>query len=307
MAKAGSPTRKECSKCREIKPLSEFHRDRKRKDGYSYICRDCTRERDMTRRQKLRDRTPEEIPNVESKTCSKCLEAKSTIEFYRELHSPDGFSGKCKQCICEQKRSHYRKLAERSPGKIPSKENKRCPLCGGVKSVSQFYKGKGKPDGYRTLCKECDAHLSAKYVKKIANRDFASIQRAGVKTCSFCHQELPAEDFNYDRGSLDGLASHCRKCGIEYKQKHYAHNEGEYYARNVEQRSIHPERIRAYRIVEAALRNGEITRPESCSKCGKTGTIVAHHNDYDRPLHIAWLCLSCDRQLHADLRRSKKI
>ena len=306
MVKTKSPNRKECTKCHKPKPVREFYRDRKRKDGHSNICKDCTRERDRSRRQRLRDRPAEDIPSMKSKTCSKCVQTKLSIEFYREMHSPDGLSGKCKQCICEQKRSRYRKLAERAKGKIPHKRSKLCPLCGEMKSVSHFYKAKGKPDGYRTLCKACEAHLCAKYVKKIANRDFASIQKVGLKTCSFCHQELPADDFNYDRSSLDGLASHCRKCGIEYKQKHYEHNEGEYYARNVEQRKMHPERMRAYQVVEAAVRSGEIDRPENCSKCGETGMIVAHHNDYDRPLDITWLCLSCDRQLHADLRRAKK-
>lgn len=35
---------KVCSKCREIKPLTEFHKDNGIKDGHSSWCKKCTRE-----------------------------------------------------------------------------------------------------------------------------------------------------------------------------------------------------------------------------------------------------------------------
>jgi ribosomal protein S27AE len=49
-----------------------------------------------------------------------------------------------------------------------------------------------------------------------------------------------------------------------------------------------------------------LIRPDTCSKCGESGYIVAHHHDYDKPLDVIWLCLRCDRQLHADLKRKAK-
>ena len=32
---------KRCSKCKEIKPFFEFHKNRKRKEGYQYYCKIC--------------------------------------------------------------------------------------------------------------------------------------------------------------------------------------------------------------------------------------------------------------------------
>lgn len=34
---------KTCSKCGESKPLSGFHRDKSKRDGYTYQCKDCRR------------------------------------------------------------------------------------------------------------------------------------------------------------------------------------------------------------------------------------------------------------------------
>ena len=37
----GGQEMKQCTKCREVKPLSEFHRDRKKKDGLTPSCKIC--------------------------------------------------------------------------------------------------------------------------------------------------------------------------------------------------------------------------------------------------------------------------
>jgi len=66
-------------------------------------------------------------------------------------------------------------------------------------------------------------------------------------------------------------------------------------------------RHRAWATVRAAIRDGMLTRPETCSKCGKPGKIHAHHKDYGRPLAVRWLCLDCHRALHARIRQGIKL
>ena len=46
-------------------------------------------------------------------------------------------------------------------------------------------------------------------------------------------------------------------------------------------------RERAYNAVAAAKRKGDL-KPEPCSACGAKAE--AHHNDYDKPLEVVWLC-----------------
>jgi hypothetical protein len=315
MAKSGKKGRqqkkpglllKKCSGCSEVKKMTEFHCDRKRSDGHSNLCKECTSTRNRIYRQKLRARIPEEIPRVKSKTCSKCGKAKSTTEFRHEMNSPDGLSGRCKECISEEKRSYYRRIAARRKNEIPYIETKRCPKCGEVKPVSEFHKAVNKVDGYSTFCKKCNKSSSVQYRNKVADREFEDIQPMGKKTCYKCKRRLLVKEFNFSRSSYDGLSSLCRECGKEYKKQYYEENYGEYYNRQAEYRQKYPERKNAYNAIHEATYKGRMIRPDTCSKCGKSGNIVAHYNDYNNPLDICWLCLSCDRQLHSDLRRREK-
>ena len=297
---------KRCNRCHKTKELTEFYHDRGRSDGLSSKCKKCEYECRKIRYERLRNRTPDKIPNIDSKRCRKCGEVKPVADFYSSTRNSDGYSCHCKLCVQKQKQFYHRRLAARRQSEIPSIETKRCPKCGEVKPVSEFYKAAGKVDGYATHYKDCVRSSTAEYRKKIADRDFADIQVTGKKRCCMCGQNLPVSEFNYCRGTVGGLTSHCRECGKEYKRQHYEQYYGDYYNRTRQYRREHPERYRAYSIVQEAIKNGELTRPDTCSSCGNSGYIVAHHDDYNRALDVVWICLSCDRQLHADLKRKEK-
>lgn len=51
---------------------------------------------------------------------------------------------------------------------------------------------------------------------------------------------------------------------------------------------------RAYDAVRSALKSGRLVRPDSCQSCGTTERrIDAHHDDYEKPLDVKWVCRSC--------------
>ncbi len=58
----------------------------------------------------------------------------------------------------------------------------------------------------------------------------------------------------------------------------------------------------AYREISRALRSGEFQRPALCMECGaapkRHGVLHGHHEDYARPLDVAWLCSKCHRGRH---------
>lgn len=61
----------------------------------------------------------------------------------------------------------------------------------------------------------------------------------------------------------------------------------------------------AQNLVETAISQGVIDRKSQCEECGSTGTfkdgrsaIQAHHDDYNKPLEVRWLCQKCHHTWH---------
>jgi len=58
-------------------------------------------------------------------------------------------------------------------------------------------------------------------------------------------------------------------------------------------------RARAHKLVNNAVKNGDIIKPKYCSVCEKVGRLHSHHwNGYDHPYDIVWLCPSCHHAAH---------
>lgn len=55
----------------------------------------------------------------------------------------------------------------------------------------------------------------------------------------------------------------------------------------------------AHTQVTAAIQAGNLVRPNLCSECSTVCKPVAHHDSYDRPLDVRWLCRSCHGKHHA--------
>lgn len=63
-------------------------------------------------------------------------------------------------------------------------------------------------------------------------------------------------------------------------------------------RANNKRKVQVHNIVNTAIRNGELVRPEYCSKCHSPAKVEAHHTDYSRPFYIHWLCHDCHTELH---------
>jgi hypothetical protein len=69
----------------------------------------------------------------------------------------------------------------------------------------------------------------------------------------------------------------------------------------------------AHKAVDAAVESGKLIRPASCERRHSTpppafidghehSQIQAHHEDYDQPLYVQWLCTRCHRIRHGKER-----
>lgn len=49
-----------------------------------------------------------------------------------------------------------------------------------------------------------------------------------------------------------------------------------------------------------AIDKGLIVRAENCENCGGSENIEAHHDNYNYPLNIRWLCKNCHASWHCE-------
>lgn len=63
--------------------------------------------------------------------------------------------------------------------------------------------------------------------------------------------------------------------------------------------------VSVYRLVQIALEDGDLIRPDRCEECDASASepgipykIFAHHDDYSKPLDVRWLCGQCHQKWH---------
>lgn len=105
-------------------------------------------------------------------------------------------------------------------------------------------------------------------------------QKGGKTHCSNCGEKLD--------DSRAGKQRYCKKCHAEQMRK----TRPEYGELNPDQRR--KANARAY--LHVYLNRGKIKKLP-CRDCGSEKS-EAHHEDYDKPLEVIWLCRDCHLKLH---------
>ena len=135
-----------------------------------------------------------------------------------------------------------------------------------------------------------------------------------MKTCFKGGISKPLSAFYRHPQTADGHLNKCKECARQDVAANYRANRPQYaaYERLREQRpsrkaakadrqrshrAANPEKDRARRLVQKALRVGRITK-QPCNVCGGVDRLQAHHTDYSRPLDIVWLCYGCHLAAH---------
>ncbi len=137
-----------------------------------------------------------------------------------------------------------------------------------------------------------------------------------VKRCPFCRRDLEPAAFASDSRFADGCSPRCQDCAAGLRQA-APEAQGDTPASPVGEnpwivakrlrwalrRVRLPNRRRARKLVESALRSGDLVR-QPC-ELGLPGCehepVEAHHRSYDvgKELEIVWVCKPCHDQLTA--------
>lgn len=122
-----------------------------------------------------------------------------------------------------------------------------------------------------------------------------------MKKCSKCLRSKELSKFNRRARSRDGLNTACRECTKARSRKYLVSALGrktrtKYRKEVAEVRD--KKKLHARRKVKEALKDGRLVR-QSCMNCDDKLS-HAHHQDYERPLEVIWLCAICHRSVHMD-------
>lgn len=167
------------------------------------------------------------------------------------------------------------------------------------------------------VCTKCNSELPIEQFGFYKNRK--NILR--YRRCKSCVASYKNEHYrnNEDlyklraKNHLNDNREHHRNRSRKYREDHYEHLSRlakERYT-SEEGREANRLRSRKYRenptnrmkekargVVNSLVRNGIISKPSGCVECGKLGKVEAHHDDYNKPLEVLWVCRKCHFKKH---------
>jgi len=132
-----------------------------------------------------------------------------------------------------------------------------------------------------------------------------------MKKCFKCEKLKELNEFYRHTRMGDGRLNKCKECAKKDTRKNRVANIEHYRAYDrargnrqdqqyvTDYRAKFPKKYKAHSMVSNAVRSGKIVKPSECSECCQPGHIEAHHDDYEKPLEVRWLCAACHKQWHA--------
>lgn len=149
--------------------------------------------------------------------------------------------------------------------------------CNKEKELSEFYTHPGMADGHLNKCVECTKKdVSQRYNSLKQDPEFVLAERKRTREK---YWRLNYRDRHEVRGE--------QKSKI---MKRYFEN--------------NPEKKEAKRITSNAIKRGRLER-RPCEICQTTENVQAHHEDYNKPLEVTWLCAKHHYERHIYLREQK--
>jgi hypothetical protein len=156
-----------------------------------------------------------------------------------------------------------------------------CKKCMVLKPVEDFYRHPASVGGRDTRCKECVKEMAR------ANREEkAEYYRA------YDRKRYREEDKRKEAAKVSALS----EVGMEARRRATERSRRE-----------EPQKWVARNAVSNAIRDGRLSKGTHCYFCATTDRLQAHHEDYNHPLDVVWLCSTCHGKLHTikgDFRRA---
>lgn len=156
---------------------------------------------------------------------------------------------------------------------------KNCEICG-----ERYFQKRGVSSLAWSKSKYCSLQCSGK----------AKI-RQFIHECDFCGATISERPSHHKKTRRHFCNKICYSYFVKYMT--FIEDHPRYGSGHSKEEKI--KRTKARRILNHAIRDKKVKR-RNCEICGKKQT-EAHHEDYEKPLKVRWLCFKHHRQAHNQL------
>ncbi len=198
-----------CGRCHQRKPVTDFYKNRRAKDGYNIYCKAC----DRKRKREARKRYTHRIVLTEKK-CSRCHKVFPIDNFTKNKAMKDGYGNYCASCRTlinrEKKARRKARNAAKSVHELP--KTQICTSCGRERPRDMFYRDNSTTSGLNRWCKDCIKEHRGDYFKawEAAN----SVDRQGTKRVQYLNA---LNTFQKRIIKELGVPPLCTHCGFEFE------------------------------------------------------------------------------------------
>ena len=242
--------KKRCTKCRVIKVVTEFYKNKKIKCGYDSWCKECNDDKKSLYYQKSpKTIEREKLLKDNKKRCTKCDNIKTLNHFSTDKNVKCGYSSWCKECHKDNKRKlndkEHQIRKEKNPEYYSLREERKkllqqgkykCYSCKEIKEVSKFIKNgtqygdckdcynkkKRQKTILKNLSKDPDYYIKQEKKLEEKNKKLEEKNKKlekeklllaeGKKECHKCNKVLPIVSFETIK------KHHCISCHKEQKK-----------------------------------------------------------------------------------------
>lgn len=182
---------------------------------------------------------------------------------------------------------------------------KVCARCKLEKEETNFPKDKNRKDGLYPYCKICKGLDSKKY--NIKNREKCTEKLRKWREKNPSKNNEYAKTYRENNWELikarNSTKENKEKLKIAIK-KWQDENKERFYQVQSEWKKKNRIKTNAHALVSKYVKKGKLKRPKRCQKC-KTdkGKIEGHHENYEKPLEVRWLCFECHKKEHLMLNQ----
>ena len=125
-----TPT-KECSNCKQVKPLEDFHKRAASRDGHRARCKECIKHADRELFRRRAEEHAQSPTTTTTRVCRECGEEKSLRDdFYKNHRSPEGFVSICKECMRDRHLRDKYDISSDRFDEMLAEQGGGCGICG---------------------------------------------------------------------------------------------------------------------------------------------------------------------------------